>query len=246
MKIVFYLFVGWLGFNAGPALHPEDTQKVLAVLKQMGHDKWSVRDRATAEMRRLLLDNRASVSFIERIANNHAVYDPEVCKRCQSLLNDTLYVKSDSEELPYPGIWHLANSVRFPAGAIGTKDQDWDTVKHLVKENENFYAPLDISAIYYLKARKEYNKGIDIKGADHPENLLVDDDVWRDDAVERLATQMLVKDLRRGGMPVREVERLLNRMLFWRSDLEYEEDYQDEDRLLIANPYIKPGIAITK
>jgi len=219
----YYLLICWLGLNAGPSLDAKDAGRVLSLVRQMGGADWEARNGATKSLGKMMDEDRVSVRFLENVANQEAVdpatkkpYDVEVRRRCRELCKRGLLVTSDVEELPLPGIWHLHNDFRFPLSWKSAYSSRWPYVKweYITKfklNNGNWYAPIDVSFYYYKKARTDINSW-------NKQRTITN---WRNSEVEKTATEMLVADLRRGGMPRREVERLLNRMVFWRTNLQY-------------------------
>jgi hypothetical protein len=218
-----YLLILLLGLTTVPAADMADENKVLSVVKDLGGDTWKGREAANKKLLKMAEKGQANIYFIELVSQRQVndpktgePYDLETRRRCKWIVNDVLWATSDIEELPFPGIWHLRNDMRFPCGVVYAHEPKWEYFKRFADNLDKWWAPVDISAYYYQRARKKYNaEQKSVNKWFEP----ISDKVWRNYDIEKLATKMMMQDLLRGGMPKREVERLLNRMAYWKTSL---------------------------
>ncbi len=224
-----------------PAAKAKDAEEVLECLDIMSSRSWKERDKVFRYLNKMLSEDRVSLGFMNqvfkgKILKKNKPYELEVRRRCELLVEKEVWVTSDSEEYPYPGIWHLSNELRFPIGFIEINKKHWWLVKKIADQDPFF--GLDLSALYYVKAKNEYNNFlrsmVDEFGV-AGYNDVVGDEVWRHHEIEARATQMLVRDLRLGGMRKCEVKSLLNKMVEWRTTLQYHynyyySEYDDSDK----------------
>ncbi len=191
MDIFIALVLLWLGCNQ-TCEHTETVKYV----KMLGSDEYLEREKASSELKKLIeKDDEPIVGYIYWHSQNNK--DLEVRRRCKRLYGPSVFVVSDSKRHPVPSIWALENKNRFPLGFKG---------EHKWNDNVNEYhweAPFDISKHYFIKARE----------VEMRDNRDITTDVWVNPEIERLATKMLIADLRKAGWDRRRVEKLLNNMV---------------------------------
>ncbi len=218
MDIFVALMLLWLGSN-----YTCDNAEVVKYVKMLGSDEYLDREKASRELKNLIeKDDEPIVGHIYwHYINNK---DLEVRRRCKRLYEPAVWAVSDSKRHPVPSIWSLDNKRRFPLGFEG--EHKWNQ-----ENNQNGYhweTPFDISKHYFIKAREvemKYNKEITT-------------DTWQNQDIERLATKMLIADLRQCGWNRRRVEKLLNNMVeFQLSYTRYDAQNGWQDQNKVPKPY---------